>query len=765
MKKILSSLLAVAVIAGLLPMAAMTASADCLASNVYANDFESMITAPSGDYQSVGGWYVYSTAGLADGRDGGSSLCVSSAPGKAAETASKGCYYCLAPENRMKTGLLNVNFDFNIGSNVSTAGVYFHSIAGTSGKGAITTTKSGNTVSPLELQTLTGGTGWTLGAWYNADITIDLDARTWTVRVLNPDGTVYKGYGARSEYTETVSGKKYGETLALIEFVSKSNTAIVAGSNTDTSAPNGMRIDNLSIRHYDGSLIYSNDFETQEQKPRYVSGQWEAGGLSKEGTSEFIEGGYNGSAWSYGFVHADTTTSSGINGGEYYIPNGSRHDNGIYKVTFCVRPGNKTQELYFPFNDTDTWNNGTNQDTGTITVDGTTIKPAHWYRAELTVNLDAGSYDLSLYDLEESGYPRVFNNTGSTSKKFHYIALREKTSNTGTMASGDGPRMDNLEVHYYGYGRIEGEDFDYGYITNKWESGDKLGSGKWGLSGSADFVAGGINGSTYALAPVLAPGTGSSTGSTEYWLPADEISTMGQYRISFWFRCGTGVNNMYLFASGIDEFNLTNSRNLSNLYDNTVMPKGQWYHADAVIDLDLHRYNIRFHDQDGNLVKQTEDTYSGDNYNKVTYFGWRCEKSGSALTAETCPLIDDVYITHNSAAVDETRVREDHGITFGSTTVIGTVRVFNDLWMSGSANQKKYQTFLGVYDADGDLVGFYTGNQKNCSVNDYYSSVVTATNSDFEDDGQGLTFRLFTWDYSNNNAIGKMVERVKPVIE
>lgn len=169
------------------------------------------------------------------------------------------------------------------------------------------------------------------------------------------------------------------------------------------------------------------------------------------------------------------------------------------------------------------------------------------------------------------------------------------------------------------------------------------------------------------------------------------------------------------------------------------------------------------------LIERIADTegkiYISISGAKVTYFGWRCEKSGGALTAETCPLIDDVYITHNGAAVDETRVREDHGITFGSTAVTGTVRVFNDLWMSGSANQKKYQTFLGVYDDAGNLVSFYPGNQQTCPVNDYWSSGVTVSNSNFENDGQGLTFRLFTWDYNNNEPLGKAVERRKPVIE
>ena len=764
MKKIFSLAVIAAVISTILPVAVMTASASLIESNIYASDFETMPThaytgtGSNDQYAVKGGWRIYTNAGLADGKGGGNSLCVASAPNKQATTASAGCYYILPPEKRMKTGIYVVNFDFNAGASAAGFGIYFHDEANTSGKGAVV-----NSVGKSTLEQRSGyevlGSAVIGGGWYNADVTIDLDNRTYTTRVLKPDGTVYKGWGTDLVYS--------GETLSLIEFVSLSTTNVSAGNNTDTSAPYGLRIDNLSIRHYDGSLIYSNDFEAQDRKPQYNKDQQEAGGITNETTSAFVSGGYNGSSYAYSFIHADgmSYSGSGTNYGEFHIPQVHKHSTGIYKVVFCLMPGSKSTALKFPFAAHNTYNKDDLQDTGTITVDGTNVKTGNWYRTELTINLDEGNYDLSLYDLEASGYPRVYNSTGSTSKKFKYIGLYDTTTASGTIASGEGPRMDNLEVHYYKYGRAVGETFDGGYLYNTYTTGTKLGSGKWALSGSAEFVMGGINGSAYAFCPAFKAGTTGNSGSTEYYLPIEEVSSMGQYRLSFWFR-KSSISKAYIYATGRDEYGLSYATNLSTLSGIDGTTDGNWYHADAVIDVDLHRYNIRFHDTEGNLIEQREGNYSGDQRDRVTCFSWRCDSRSGTITSDNCWLIDDVYITHNSASVDETRAGATQGISFGGDSVTYSASVFNDLFESdNSSNTKHYKTLLGVYDGD-NLVCFDQSAESDCATNNAATASGTVLYTNLPNGtGNGYTYRMFLWNTGANSteieAFGKVLEATK----
>ncbi|MCR4718515.1 MAG: hypothetical protein K5768_02680 [Firmicutes bacterium] len=766
MKRILSSMIAIAVIAAILPTAAVFAAPQTYdTGNIFSSDFstlpEDKATATA---KAEGGWDLNDNAGLANSTNGGGTVfCPSDAPNKATSTSTKSSVYYFQPEQIACTGIYHVNYDVYAGTNVSVANVYFHKKQDTSGQGqAVYNSHSVGKL--IDNRNSAGIARINKGEWYNIDMIIDLDLRTYGYTIFNSDGSVK--WAMNGTYNAAYFGG--------MDFQVAASSAIAAGDNTSMTTENCMLIDNLSIRHYDGSLIYSNDFETQEQNPKYLKAQWYAGGLTQELTSAFVSGGYNGSSYAYGFVNADgKSLDPNYRDAALHIPALYRHNFGIYKVTFCLKPGDYTSYFAFPFNDTDQWNSGTNLSTGNINVGGTTsfngssgtIARGQWYRVELTVNAEEDNFDLSVYDLADTAHPLVWHNSGATTKNFSYVALAERTTYNGTMPAGGGPRIDNLEVHYYKYGRTMGENFDSKEIYNKKQTGDTmLGSGKWDLSGRANFVPGGVNGSSYAFCPAYKNSSGTGNGgSSEYYLPADEVSSMGQYRLGFWFRCGQ--NQLRLFISSQDSFNRDNTTYAQLIADvNSGLTQGQWYHADLVVDLDLKRYNFRICDTEG-VIKSSYGGGLNSGIDRMTCFSWQSYGNQEA-SPSVYSLIDDVYITHNSASVDEKRVNATQGIKFENDKVTYMAKVFNNLFISGDSQTKHYRAFLGVYDGN-ELVYFDQSSEKNGVPNDYFSANNSVSYSNLPNGtGSGYTYRMFVWNTGSNStenkAFSKMVEKVKP---
>ena len=759
--------------------------------NIYATDFSEQFHDFSG-VSSTGGWELYSKshAGVARGKDGSfSAFCPYGAPYNAVDASYSGCAYYLKPEDRMVSGIYKINYDINVGANCESAGVYFHAVTSPMfGQGAaINTAKTDagadNGSKGLTIGRLTDYAEISRNVWYNVDVTIDLDKRECIYNVFNPDGSLCMTWtGPWVYYHKDNKRWTNAPTLSVVEFYGGRGSAVAKDSNTDLDAANSFRIDNFSINYYDGALpIYRNDFDDQDLKPNFTDvGNKVGGGIGMEATTAFISDGNGG--YYLGYIHADgKSVSARENGTEYYIPQSYKRSTGVYKVSFKVKPGNKSQTLKFPFCGLDSYDKNYHVTVGDIPVGSGGLTRGSWYRVELTVDLDRDTASIVAKALDANGshVSVAYSNSISiaSDQLFRYVALRHYNTATGTFSSSDGPVIDDFEVNYYTYGRAEAENFDfYNSIDNEFQTGaTKLGSGTWDISGSAKFVEGGIDGSSYALSPSQGKGfdsTAGSGGSTEYWLPAEDVSTMGQYHISFWYRGGTNMRYLKFQVGGLDSFERDN--NLT-LYSLETLPAGKWYNVEAVVDIDIYRYNVRIKDAEGNLYNETEGNVTKTNFPKVTYFSWYgVARNAMTQTAESCALIDDVYIAHNPASVDDKRVYDTkssaetdatQGIKFGATSVTYQAKVFNDMFINNSSNTKHYKAFLGVYDGEGNLVYFHQGNARDGVTNDYYTTAGSTLYTNLPNGtGDGYTYRMFLWNTGNtleNTALSKVVEATK----
>ena len=459
------------------------------------------------------------------------------------------------------------------------------------------------------------------------------------------------------------------------------------------------------------------------------------------------------------------------------------HEYGYYSITFDFYTGNADNTLSFHINDKNTYDGDSNDMAFSKATNGesnsTHLNKNTWYKMRININLNTGGINSSAYNPVTGKTPsngETYDTNGNKviRHKLRYIVFRGR-ADAGTVASGGGPKIDNIMITYYGEGSNQkeyGNSFDGKDLRNVFEyniktgAANRLGSSDWDLhnrvgDGSNHMVAGGVNGSAYALSPVYAVGESvNATHSSEYWVDGGLHDPMGQWRIQHWFKIGSTNDNTERLDFNDNSTYHEASQQTIYTFTNSNINKGEWYHFDAVLDLDIHRKTIRVTDSKGNVVDEVNGTIDKD---KLTYLSWYSSKgSNKVYTADDCFLIDDLGISYNKASVDDyLRVDNTTGFTFddSANTVRFRSRVFNNLFIEDDANHKKYKSFLGVYDSDGNLVYFHPGDYRDCPTNDYWT-----TDSDGEDvhtvpysalpggSPSGLTFRKFIWGWDSTTG-------------
>ena len=774
-------------------------TAHAVTGNIYATDFSTHLNTDY-NYHTLGGWEIYyQRSGPAQGKDNTTGFAPFAAPYKESVNASDGAAYYLADDKEYVTGVYNVNFDMYIGADCSKASIYYHNNNDDlTGAGGAKVTRTVNNVSGTygvgELMTI--GDAVARNEWLNVDMTIDLDYRTWTWCLTRADGAIWRAW----------DGTWDGETLGAVEFYNdRVGTAVAAASNTNVTCNYGFVIDNFAINYYSNPLIYSEDFE-HGSVLKYVRKQHEAGGWDIAGTAnEIVSGGYN-SANAFSYVHGDgnNIAANKSNSSEFYIPTVHVHDNGFYSLTFDLFTGNADSTLSFHLGDANYYDDCTKDMAFSKLVDN---KSGHlnnntWYKIKININLATGRIDSAAYD-PSNGTTKAqngewYDSSGSSSNtivgdirhKLRFILFRGTTGGSSvTVPAGGGAKIDNVMIYYFGEGSNQkdmGNSFDgmnlrnvTGYNTS---SGDRLGGSDWDLynsvgDGSNHMVAGGVNGSAKAFAPVFVVGDSvNSAHSSEYWPDGDLDDTMGQWRIQHWFKLGSNNNNTERLDINDASTYSENTQETIYTFSNSKIRKGQWYHLDAVLDLDLHRKNIRITDSKGKVVDEVNGTISKD---KLTYVSWyTIPGSSKTYTVDDCFLIDDFGITFNRASVDDTRVGENQGITFDDTNskITYQAKVFNNLFIPGDENTKTYRALLAAYDDDDNLVfvDTETSAPRSCPPNEYWttgnthgSATVLPYSAINGGDLSGLTFRMFLWDWNTTTgtttgrAYGKVAEATK----